>query len=92
MKYPPEQSFKDEEEALLPLLQERKLSLDYNGAGTAKKYCQEPYPPDYLIAKAIKLGIPLIYGSDAHQVKDLGQGFKKLNNQAILSKPSSLFL
>ncbi|MGM9924644.1 MAG: histidinol-phosphatase HisJ [Bacillus sp. (in: firmicutes)] len=90
LKYPPERSFKPEEEALLHSVKQQGLSLDYNGAGTAKKYCKEPYPSHYLVAKAMELGIPLIYGSDAHCVEDLGQGFGSLNHNALLYKPSSL--
>lgn len=90
LKYPPERSFKHEEEALLDLVRHHHLALDYNGAGTAKIYCGEPYPPEHLIQKALALGIPLVYGSDAHCVKDLGQGFSKLYEPSNLVKPSSL--
>jgi len=63
---------------LLKEIKEKGYSLDYNGAGTAKPLCREPYPPNWVIAEAIKLGIPLVYGSDAHQAKELGQGFDQL--------------
>lgn len=90
LKYPPERDFKHQEEALLHLVKRHRLALDYNGAGIAKKYCAEPYPPEYLVKKAMKLGIPLVYGSDAHCVKDLGQGFANLYSDAVLVKPSNL--
>ncbi|WP_042345300.1 histidinol-phosphatase HisJ [Bacillus massiliigorillae] len=90
LKYPPERNFKHQEEALLSLVRHHQLALDYNGAGIAKKYCAEPYPPEYLVKRAMELGIPLVYGSDAHCAKDLGQGFKYLYNNANLVKPSSL--
>jgi histidinol-phosphatase (PHP family) len=63
---------------LLDSISERGLELDYNGAGTAKPLCREPYPPDWVIEIAKEKQIPLIYGSDAHQVKELGQGYSQL--------------
>lgn len=64
---------------LLERISERGLELDYNGAGTAKPLCREPYPPDWVIEIAKEKQIPLIYGSDAHQVKELGQGYSQLH-------------
>lgn len=52
--------------------------LDYNGAGTAKPLCREPYPPDWVINEAKKRGIRFVYGSDAHQAKELGQGLDRM--------------
>ena len=63
---------------LLMSIKEKGYSLDYNGAGTAKPLCREPYPPNWVIEEANKLRIPLVYGSDAHQVKELGQGYDQL--------------
>jgi histidinol-phosphatase (PHP family) len=71
----------DEQKYLLPILEaikENKLELDYNGAGTAKPLCREPYPPDWVINQAKAMDIPLVYGSDAHQMKELGQGYTSL--------------
>lgn len=63
---------------LLKAIKKEDYELDYNGAGTAKPLCREPYPPDWVIQEARKLQIPLVYGSDAHQAKELGQGFDQL--------------
>ena len=63
---------------LLKVIKEKGYSLDYNGAGTAKPLCREPYPPNWVIEEAKKLNIPLVYGSDAHQAKELGQGYGQL--------------
>ena len=71
----------DEQSILLQLLKgikEKGYSLDYNGAGTAKPLCREPYPPNWVIEEAKKLSIPLVYGSDAHQANELGQGYDQL--------------
>ena len=88
LKFPVERSFLHEEEALLQLVKAYNLALDYNGAGVVKEFCKEPYPPNYLVEKAIQLGIPFVYGSDAHSVNGLGQGFKTLYPQATFVKPS----
>nr|WP_295969845.1 histidinol-phosphatase HisJ [uncultured Bacillus sp.] len=63
---------------ILNKISEKGYEIDYNGAGTAKPLCREPYPPDWMIEIAKKKHIPLVYGSDAHQAKELGQGFEQL--------------
>ncbi|SFQ07406.1 histidinol-phosphatase HisJ [Salibacterium halotolerans] len=50
------------------------MTLDFNGAGFAKTWCREPYPDLNTAREASKRGIPLIYGSDAHQALDMMQG------------------
>lgn len=73
-KFPVLNSFEGEISELLITIKRNGYELDYNGAGTAKPLCKEPYPPDWVIDKATAMGIPLIYGSDAHQKKEMGQG------------------
>jgi histidinol-phosphatase (PHP family) len=73
-KFPSKQSFEKEILELLRMVKEKGYELDYNGAGTAKPLCRETYPPDWVIEEAKKLRIPLVYGSDAHRVKELNQG------------------
>jgi len=90
LKYPSVNDFQHTESELLQLIKNQNLALDYNGAGVSKKYYKQPYPPSSLIEKAISLGIPLVYGSDAHRVQDLGQGFGQLHQKANLVKPSQL--
>jgi histidinol-phosphatase (PHP family) len=74
LKYPIDRLFNDEIGQILQAIKDRNYELDYNGAGTAKPLCREPYPPAHIIKKANSLAIPLVYGSDAHQAKELGQG------------------
>lgn len=74
VRFPTEHTFREEITQILEKVSENGYELDYNGAGTAKPLCREPYPPDWVIKQAIRLGIPLVYGSDAHQAKELGQG------------------
>lgn len=91
LKFPNKKSFKLQETALLHLIKKNNLALDYNGAGTAKPFCLEVYPNKEIVEQAISLGIPLIYGSDAHKVSDLGQGYSHLHPKAILTRPSKLY-
>lgn len=73
-RFPINKTFEDEIYGILLAMKENEYELDYNGAGTAKPLCREPYPPTSIVKKARAIGIPLVYGSDAHQVKELGQG------------------
>ncbi|AXF55976.1 histidinol-phosphatase HisJ [Salicibibacter kimchii] len=65
-------------EAILAAAKKAELSLDINGAGVVKPLCGEPYPPAAIIEKAERMGIPLMYGSDAHHPDGLGQGRERL--------------
>lgn len=56
---------------ILDTMLEDGYELDVNSAGLSKKYCKEPYPPKPYITYAKNIGLPLIFGSDAHQVADL---------------------
>lgn len=72
-------------DSILRTVKETGCELDYNGAGAVKPYCREVYPSADIITKAVKLGIPLVYGSDAHQAKDLNQGREHLILPSYLS-------
>ncbi|WP_077214256.1 histidinol-phosphatase HisJ [Bacillus dakarensis] len=82
-KFPAAYEFKDELMQILYCIKVNGYELDYNGAGTAKPLCREPYPPLWIAEEASKLDIPLVYGSDAHQLKDLKQGFHEMFKQQI---------
>lgn len=77
-QFPYEKTNKNAIMEILDLVEIKGLELDYNGAGLTKPLCKEAYPSGWIINEAVKRGIPLIYGSDAHSVKGLGQGFKQL--------------
>lgn len=62
-------------EALLRKLKNAGYSLDVNMAGLFKRYCRESYPAPWIIRLAQEMQIPLIYGSDAHAVKDVGRAY-----------------
>lgn len=63
---------------VLHRMKEKGYELDVNSAGLSKAYCLEPYPPFEMIDYAKSLEIPLIFGSDAHSVKDLHQHYHKI--------------
>ncbi|TKC15814.1 histidinol-phosphatase HisJ [Robertmurraya kyonggiensis] len=77
-KFPMAHDYRSEILQILQAMKERGYELDYNGAGTSKPLCGETYPPKWVSEEAIKLQIPLVYGSDAHQVKELKQGYNAL--------------
>jgi histidinol-phosphatase (PHP family) len=87
-KYPVQRSFEQELLTILNEMKQHKLQLDYNGAGVNKSLCLEPYPPHWVVMEAMKLGIPIVYGSDAHQAKDLQQGFDSLEQSVTFSSPT----
>lgn len=60
---------------LLTTIKRQGYSLDCDMAGLFKKYCQEPYPAPWIIKMAQELKIPLVYGSDAHAVQDVGRAY-----------------
>ncbi|SDZ28397.1 histidinol-phosphatase (PHP family) [Evansella caseinilytica] len=69
----------DDEALLYRVLERMKqhgYALDVNGAGLAKPYCNEFYPPLHIAKQAGEMGIPLFYGSDAHSASDLGRGLE----------------
>lgn len=60
---------------VLHRMKEKGYELDVNSAGFSKKYCLEPYPPMPMIEYAKSIDLPLVFGSDAHAVKDLHQNY-----------------
>lgn len=60
---------------ILQLMKEHAYELDFNSAGLSKQQCLEPYPPLPYVQFAKQIGLSIIFGSDAHQVKDLHQHY-----------------
>jgi histidinol-phosphatase (PHP family) len=60
---------------VLRAIKKQRYQLDFNTAGLQKELCKDIYPSAEIYKKAIQLGIPFVYGSDAHQAKDVGQHF-----------------
>ncbi len=63
---------------LLMRIKNHHDELDLNAAGLYKKYCNQPYPDFSIVKLAKELSIPLVYGSDAHGVSDIGRGYHAL--------------
>lgn len=70
-------------EQILKLMADSRYELDLNSAGFSKPDCLESYPPEHFIALAKNLGIPLVFGSDAHSAKGLHNHYSKLYNREI---------
>lgn len=67
-------------DALYQTLQQRHFTLDLNTAGLYKPYCNETYPDFQLCQKARALGLPLVYGSDAHSIAAVGGGYHQVEH------------
>ncbi|CAM3089326.1 histidinol-phosphatase HisJ [Lactiplantibacillus plajomi] len=68
---------------ILALIKAQNRQLDLNLAGLFKPFCNDFYPGAQILTRAQKLDIPLVYGSDAHDIASVGHGFhliKKLIN------------
>jgi len=67
----------------LALIKQQQRQLDLNLAGLYKPFCNDFYPGNQILKRAQKLAIPLVYGSDAHDIASVGRGqhlIKKLIN------------
>jgi histidinol-phosphatase (PHP family) len=80
---PTAQRFRPEVMKILDLIRAKDMELDLNAAGLFKPDCREIYPAPWIVEEAVKRGIPFAYGSDAHSVKGVGQGFEEA--QRIIS-------
>ncbi|TYR82141.1 histidinol-phosphatase HisJ [Priestia megaterium] len=79
-RFPCHDSFSTMIATILNEIKKYNLQLDYNGAGLFKPLCQETYPSPSIVEMARQKKIPLIYGSDAHCAKDVGQGYSQLRS------------
>ncbi|WP_309089517.1 histidinol-phosphatase HisJ [Domibacillus sp.] len=82
--YPCTTSFEPHINRLLQAIKLANYSLDYNGAGFVKPLCGETYPPLDIARAAHSLGIPLVYGSDAHAAAGIGQGLEQIDRTIII--------
>lgn len=73
---------RDRKRALRVLDRVRDLgwALDVNAKGLDVALRREAYPARDLLRAAIERGIPLVYGSDAHAVADVGRHRRSLRN------------
>ena len=61
---------------ILEYIRKNGYSLDVNAAGLFKEYCREIYPAPWIIEAAREMGIPMVYGSDAHNPEQVGRGYE----------------
>lgn len=62
----------------LTKIKKQARQLDLNVAGLYKKYCNDFYPGKQITKAAQNLSIPLVYGSDAHDIDSVGHGIHLL--------------
>ena len=60
---------------ILQDVKQQDRQLDLNLAGLYKPFCNDFYPGQSILTRAQKLDIPLIYGSDAHDILSVGRGY-----------------
>ena len=68
---------------ILDLIHLQNRELDLNLAGLYKPFCNDFYPGNQILKRAQSRDIPLVYGSDAHDIMSVGRGqhlVKKLIN------------
>lgn len=65
---------------ILQKIKKQDRQLDLNLAGLYKPYCNDFYPGKQILRMAESLSIPLIYGSDAHDIDSVGHGIHLINS------------
>lgn len=60
---------------ILNIVKTKKMELDFNTAGLYKPYCNEVYPGKQILQIACEKKIPLVFGSDAHSMSEVGRGY-----------------
>ncbi len=61
---------------LLAAVKDNRMALEINTSGFTIRGAQ--FPADFIIQEAVRLGIPLQAGSDAHKPEDVGRDFSKI--------------
>ncbi|WP_125771187.1 histidinol-phosphatase HisJ [Companilactobacillus furfuricola] len=65
---------------ILQKIKKQDRQLDLNFAGLYKPYCNDFYPGKQILRMAEGLSIPLVYGSDAHDIDSVGHGIHLINS------------
>lgn len=63
---------------ILKEIRDRHYQIDLNTAGLYKEYCNEVYPDQWIIKLAQEMQIPLVFGSDAHSIQEVGHGYHQI--------------
>ena len=70
-KYPCEYKQNELLEKIIEAVAQEEYEIDYNVAGLRKPYCGETYPSGKLLELILARNIKMIYGTDAHNSKDI---------------------
>ncbi|MDH5559248.1 MAG: histidinol-phosphatase HisJ [Deltaproteobacteria bacterium] len=62
-------------EKTFQLIHTKNYQVDYNVSGKRKSYCKEVYVSDAMLLLCEKYNIPVIYGSDAHAIEQVGMDY-----------------
>ncbi|MBP1044331.1 histidinol-phosphatase HisJ [Vagococcus sp. BWB3-3] len=65
---------------LLAEIAQKKYQLDFNTAGLDKPFYQQTYPSADILKEAQALGIPFVFGSDAHSIAEVGRHYQRFSN------------
>ncbi|MFD1472822.1 histidinol-phosphatase HisJ [Companilactobacillus mishanensis] len=65
---------------ILTTVKQQQRELDLNLAGLYKPLCNDFYPGKQVLSMAQQLGIPAVYGSDAHDIESVGHGLHLLKS------------
>jgi histidinol-phosphatase (PHP family) len=71
--------YKEQVSETLELIKKKKMKMEINSSGW-RKACKEQYPAEWIIKDAIKLGIPIIIGTDGHAEENFEFGLKRAEN------------
>lgn len=82
-RFPHTKPIQEYTDPILDAIALKGYELDYNGAGFVKPLCEDSYPPLSIAKQAKKRKIPLVYGSDAHTAKGLGQGYEFIDKELL---------
>ncbi|KPB05390.1 histidinol-phosphatase HisJ [Bacillus sp. CHD6a] len=82
-RFPHTRAIQEYTDPILDAIAQKRYELDYNGAGFVKPLCKDSYPPMSIAKEAKKRKIPLVYGSDAHTAKGLGQGYEFMDKELL---------
>jgi len=80
----PSEDIRDEVENTARVFKECGVAVEINTSGL-RKPVKEMYPAQWMMEVYQKAGVPLTFGSDAHDPNDVGRDFEKAKNMAIES-------
>jgi histidinol-phosphatase (PHP family) len=64
----------------LKVIAKSKCILEVNTGGVVRKKCDSIYPSEWILKECLKLNIPIIVGSDAHNPQDINGYFNETAN------------